>query len=453
MNPSAALASLVSRTRYEDIPAEVITRAKEVMLDTLSCAVAGYTVAPEECRWIIELVKELEGKPEATVWFDGFKTSVLNAALANATMVHTVDFDDTHLDSVSHLGAGLLGATLALAEKTGATGKEALAAFILGFDVGARAGNSVNGTGRTHYKYWHPTATAGTIAASAAAARLMELNEEEAEQAIGLGVDQAAGFRYCIDKGDFSKSLHPGWAAMRGVMAAMIIKKGANGPKGLLEYETGFCNAMSASPQVGELTKGLGKEYLIMQDAVKLYPTIHCSHTGIEAVLDIVRENDLKKDDIKAINLSITELAKGQGITYNPESVLAARLSIPFCVASAVNRRQVTLGDFTEETLNDPDFREVMNKTFIEPNPEFNKKYPRGLVTRAVVVTKDGKKYEKMHVYPKGHPERPATKDDLLQKYRSLTSLTWPQKKADDVYQAVMELEKLDNIKKLVEMF
>ena len=204
----------------------------------------------------------------------------MNAALANATMVHTVDFDDTHPGSVSHFGASLLATVIAVGERTGASGKDVITAFVAGYEVGARVGNSVNKEGRTHYKYWHPTATAGTIGAAAAAAKLMKLDQDGIEQAIGLGVDQAAGFRYCIDKGDFSKSLHPGWSAMRGVMAAQLITIGVSGPKGLLEYESGFCKAMSSSPNLDELTRGLGTEFEIMQDAFKFYPTIHAVIRG-----------------------------------------------------------------------------------------------------------------------------------------------------------------------------
>ena len=111
------LAQLVADTSYEDLPDEVVDRAKTVMMDTLSCAVAGYTKAPEECGWIIRIAKEMGGAPESTVWMDGAKLSAMAAAMANACMVHTIDYDDTHLESVAHLGSSLLGAVLSLGEK------------------------------------------------------------------------------------------------------------------------------------------------------------------------------------------------------------------------------------------------------------------------------------------------------------------------------------------------
>jgi 2-methylcitrate dehydratase PrpD len=248
-NETKQLAEFVSRLKFIDLPPEVVERTKIIMADTLSCAAAGYVKAKEERDWILSFAKNTGGSAAATVWFDGYRTSTMMTALTNATLTHMLDFDDTHIDSISHLGAGLLATVLALGEKTHACGEDILTAFVAGFEAGARAGNSVNkGAVHHHYKYWHPTATCTTIGCAAAAARLLKLNEIDTEYALGLGIDQACGLRYCVDKGDFSKSMHPGWGAMRGVMAAELIKLGANGPVGLLEYPTGFCNATCSEP-------------------------------------------------------------------------------------------------------------------------------------------------------------------------------------------------------------
>ncbi len=446
------LAEFVANTCYDDIPADVVARAKVVMLDTLSCAVAGYTKAPEECGWILNFIKETGGIPESTVWLDGYRTSAMMAAMANSTMVHTVDFDDTHIDSIAHLGAGLLGTVLSLGEKVKATGKEVLTAFILGFDVGARAGNSVNkGEVHLHYKYWHPTATAGTIACAAAAAKLMKLDANAAEQAIGLGIDQACGLRYCIDKGDFSKSLHPGWAAMRGVMAAQMIAGGSSGPRGLLEYPTGFCNATCSEPKLELLTERLGNDYTIMRDALKMYPTIHGSHSGIEATLNIITKNDIPWQEIEKILIRLSPLAKGQGVNYQPDSVLAARLSLPCCMTFAAKLRRVTLNDFTEDSIKDSANLDFMKRVEVQPEPEFNRLYPdSGFTSEATVTLKDGREFKELVVYPKAHPQRPATEQDIKGKYSNLTGFTWTKDKADEVYQNFMHLENYVDIGQLV---
>lgn len=446
------LAELVANTTYEDLPEEVVDRAKTIMMDTLSCAVAGYTKAPEECGWIIRIAKELGGGPESTVWMDGTRLSAMAAAMANACMVHTIDYDDTHLESVAHLGSSLLGAVMALGEKRHATGKEILTAFVLGFEVAARVGNSVNkGAVHRHYKYWHPTATAGTIGCAAACAKLMGFDAAQTEMAIGLGIDQAAGFRYCIDKGDFSKSLHPAWSAMRGIMAAQIIAVGGNVPKGLLEYPTGFCAAMCDQPVMEYLDEDLGKTWAVMKDALKMYPSIHGSHSGIEATINIVTEQDLKPEEIANIHIRLSPLAKGQGINYEPANVLAARLSMPCCMAIAAIKRRVTLDDFTEELIHDPDFLAYMKKVTIEPWPEFNEQFPdSGFTSEAAITTTDGRVFTCLVPYCKAHPERPATEQDIREKYFMLANITWPPEKSERIYAAFRQLESCGDIGDLV---
>jgi 2-methylcitrate dehydratase PrpD len=451
MNASSQLASFIVNTKYSDIPQDILKKAKNLILDTFGCAVGGYTIAKEECQWVLDSVKELGGTPEATVWIDGHKTSSVNAALANGTMTCTIDFDDTHMFSYAHLGPSLLATTLSVGEKVGATGEEALTAFLVGFEVAARAGNSVNSDGKTHYKYWHPTATIGTIGSSAVAAKLMNLNELQTEQALGLGVDQAAGFRYCIDKGDYTKSLHAGQAAMRAVLSATLVKNGSTGPKGLLEFETGFCNSMSSKPVMEDLTVGLGKEFLIVNDALKFYPTIHCSQTNIEAMEYIVNENNLKAEDIAKIDVNMSGFAKGQGANSNPETPMAARLSIPFCLALVgAKGRNLLLTDFVEENLNDPKIKELINKVSVEIVDEYTVQYPSGLVGHVTVTTKDNQSYEKMIVYPKGHPERPASDEEIYNKFRYLAGLTWNEEKVESVLQKFIDFENIDSINNLV---
>lgn len=444
--PSAELASFVCSTRFEDLPLPVVNRAKQVILDTVGCALGGLAVAREECAWIVDFVRDQGGNPQATVWGSGMRTSCPWAVLANGTIVHTIDFDDTHVGSVSHLGATLVPTILAVGEHLGCTGREALAALVVGFEVGVRVGRSVM---PDHYCYWHPTATLGTIAAATAACKLLGLGEEQVDQAIGLAADQAAGFRYCIDKGDFSKSLHPGFAAMKGVASALLVAGGATGPRGLLEYPTGFCAAMSANPVLANLTEGLATRYEIMEDSFKLFPTIYCSHAAIEAVLSVRRRENLSAQDVTAVRVRMTELAKGQGLNYDPETPLAARLSIPFCLATAVVKGRVGLDDFGEADLRDPEVRAVMGRVHVTSDPELNRKYPDALAAVVTMETAHGI-FEEEVVYPRGHAKNPAGDEELAAKFRDLASLLWPDaSRVEAILQALGRFESLDSVAEL----
>jgi 2-methylcitrate dehydratase PrpD len=244
------LSKFAAEIDLKNLPDNVVKKAKDTIMDALGCAMAGYTVAAKEIKPLLELIRENGGQPESTIICGNFKTSCLNSALINGTMVHTIDFDDTHLPSIAHFGACVIPAALAVSEKVGASGADLITAVVAGYEVGGRVSRSVM---PTHYERWHSTATNGTVAAAAAAARLLGLKAEEMEVTLGIAADQASGGRYCLDHGDFTKSLHPGMAAMKGVLAALLVQKGASGPKGIFEYSTGYCNVYSSEPDLIKL--------------------------------------------------------------------------------------------------------------------------------------------------------------------------------------------------------
>ena len=166
-------------------------------------------------------------------------------------------------------------------------------------------------------------------------------------------------------------------------------------------------------------------------------------------MLHVVIDNDIKEEDIEKVDMRISDLAKGQGMTYEPASPLAARLSIPFCLATAALKRRVGLPDFSEEQLHNPKLREVMGKITIQAEPEFSAKYPRGFVSHLKLKTKSGKEYEDFIIYPKGHPDRPVEDKEIRDKYLSLASYTWPVAKAEKVFKIVMDLDKAETVNEL----
>lgn len=447
MKTTEHLARLIVEHRFSDLPSEVRKVARYTIADTVGCCIGGYTAAGEECSWIINLVKDLGGRPEATVFMDGFRTSAPLAALANGTMIHTIDFDDTHLGSISHFGASLVPTVFSLAERLNANGPSVLEAFVVGFEVAARVGRRMM---PSHYKYWHPTSTFGSLASAAAACKLLKLDQLKTEYALGLAADLAAGLRYCIDKGDFSKSLHPGFAAMRGVMLALLIQKGAHGPVGILEYPTGFCSALSQEPEIHKITEGLGETYEISSNSLKAYPTILCSHSSIQAIQEMMREHAVDDSEIVKIRLRISETVKGQGQNYHPETPLAARLSIPFCVALAAIDKKVGLTQFAREKLDDPRVREFMKRIEIQEDPSLNRHYPDTLASIAELETKDRGTIRHQVIYPKGNTRNPLTESDIADKFEELCSLSLGKARCEELLEMLFNLDQLDSVEKLV---
>lgn len=446
MGATRTLADFVGSLSFSHLPREVVEKAKGVILDTLGCAIAGYTLANEEFHCLYDLVREMGGNPEATILIEGFKTSTPQAALVNGTLTHTIDFDDTHLGSIAHLGAPTVATVLAMGEKTKAPGHLLITALVSAYEVAGRVGKAIM---PTHYKFWHPTSTLGVIASATAAAKILDLKAEKIDQAISLAADSASGLRYCIDFGDFSKSYHPGLAAWKGIMATLIIAKGAIGPKGLLEYKSGFCQAYATEPRVDWLTENLGRSYEIMFASLKAYPTILCSHTPIQATRKVMSEHKLQIEDLEAIHFRVTPTAPGQGMNYHPQTPLAARLSIPYCVARVAADGYIEMEHFTEDKLNEPRIKELMPKITLESDPAFLEKYPGTLAAQIEIKTKDGQIFRDESIYPKGHPQNPMSREEIKEKFRKLALYTLTHGQVDKVIKIVESLEDVGQVGEL----
>jgi len=449
MEVTRQLAQFVVNHSFSIIPSDVRELAKYTIIDTLGCCIASYREAKEECEWIAELVKELGGKPESSVFMDGFKTSSPLAALVNGTMIHSIDFDDTHMGSISHFSASLVPTVFSLGERLHADGPSLLEAFVVGFEVGARVGRQMM---PSHYKFWHPTSTFGSLASAAAASKLLKLDELQTEYAMGLAADMAAGLRYCIDKGDYSKNLHPGFAAMRGVMMALLIQRGANGPRGILEYPTGFCYALSEEPRIEKIIDGLGGSYEIRSNSIKAYPTILISHSSIQGVLEIIKQHHVDYSQIREIRLTISQTAKGQGQNYEPETPLAARLSIPFCVALAAIDGKVTLTQFTRERLDDPQIKDMMKRIKVDVDPSLNERYPETLASIVELETKDKGTLKTEVIYPKGNIKNPMTEKDIMDKFRTLCAISISENRCEEILERLLHLDQSDSLQDLFDL-
>jgi 2-methylcitrate dehydratase PrpD len=278
------------------------------------------------------------------------------------------------------------------------------------------------------------------------------LNSEQTEQAISLAADGASGMRYCIDFGDFSKSLHPGLSAWNGIMAAQIIRKGAEGPKGLLEYKSGFCQAYSDEPNMKALTEKLGTFYETLTDSLKAFPTILISHTPIQATTKLMKDGNLRLEDVESIRLRVTPTAPGQGLNYSPDSPLAARLSIPYCVSMAAAEGHISMEQFREDKITDPKIREFMKKITVEPAPEFHQKYPGTLAAHVEIRTKDGTQFKEESIYPKGHPQNPMTDEEIKEKFRRLSLNTLDRVQTEKIIEKVYDLGWVNRADELIQL-
>src|SRR5882762_3249846 len=299
VTPSAArrLARFVVNLRLNDLPPPVVAQARLLALDTLGCglAAARYDFA----RAVRETAERLGGPQESGLIGSKTRVSAANAALANATLAHGLDFDDTREDAIVHTGSVVVPTSLAVAEAVSASGPAALEAIVAGVEVMCRVGLAV--PGRFHARHYHPTALAGTFGAAAAAGKLYGLSEDEMARAFGICGSQAAGIIEYLADGSWTKRLHAGWAAHAGTIAALLAQSGFTGPETVLEGEHGFYRAFAGDLQperLDELLAGLGRVWELEQLTFKPYPCGSIAQPYMDCALRLRETRGIRAEEI-----------------------------------------------------------------------------------------------------------------------------------------------------------
>ena len=293
---------------------------KRVSLDCLGAALAGYSHPIGKI--ITDFVKESGGSPKATVIGAGFKTSPHEAALANGTMAHALDYDDYSLVLAGHPSVSLLPSILAIGEDRGISGKKVLTAYIVGFEIESKLGAGVN---FRHYELgWHATCTLGTLGAAAACSSILGLDIEKTRMALGIAASEASGLRQNF--GTMTKPFHAGLSARNGVIAALLAEKGFTADKNILEAEFGFCNLFCGKGEYDSerITSNLGNPFAIFEPgiSIKPYPSCGGTHTALDAMLYLAKENDINPSDVEEIGVDVPELLPRVLIHSNPKTGL-----------------------------------------------------------------------------------------------------------------------------------
>ncbi|WP_019415688.1 MmgE/PrpD family protein [Paenisporosarcina sp. TG20] len=443
MELSRKLAKYSLDLSYEQLPPNVVEFTKLCILDYFGSAIAGSDKIPAQL--ISELVKDLGGTEQASL-FTGGKSSVLNAALVNGASSHTVELDDIHKGSIIHAATVVIPAAIAIAEWKKLSGKELITAIVIGYEVCFRIGEAVS---PSHYYYWHNTATCGTFGAAIAAAKLLDLNEEEMINALGNAGTQAAGLWEFIEDGAMTKQLHTGKAAMNGVMSALLSQKGFTGPQKILEGKRGFFKAMSEEYNEEKITEGLGEEYKILENSFKIHASCRHTHHAIDLLIEIFNERTPSLKEIQSITVNSYQAVINITDNNDPQTQYAAKFSVQFCSALAILRGKASLDDFDESTLWDKEIRNLMKKVKVVLDPQINANYPNQWGATVEVNFTNGETIKKVTDFPKGDPENAVTTEELLEKFMNLSS-KYSDKKRTNIAEAIFELELLENAEEIM---
>jgi 2-methylcitrate dehydratase PrpD len=411
--PSQALSEFLAALRYEDLPQDVVARTKELFVDWFASVLAGKGARPVQ---VMEKFTARMGpaRGPSEVLTSRMRTSPVFAALVNGAAGHVVEQDDIHNGAVLHAGAVVFPAVLAAAQETGASGKEFIAAAVAGYEAGIRVGEFL---GRSHYKVFHTTGTAGTVAAAAGVARLLNLDASRLQHALGSAGTQAAGlWEFLRDAAD-SKQLHTGKAAASGLFAGYIARDGFTGARRILEGEQGMGAAMSSDADPRRLTDGFGSRWVLPETSVKYHASCRHTHAAADALLELMREHKLKADDIDSVTAHVHQGAIDVlGLVTEPQTIHQSKFSMGFVLALIANYGRAGLADFTDEALRDPRLRAFHDKVKMALDPEIDAAYPKRWMGRVTVHTREGRQFEKHVTSPKGDPDNALTREELEEK-------------------------------------
>jgi 2-methylcitrate dehydratase len=446
---TAIMSRWAAGLRFEDISQDAVHQAKRFLLDSLGCALGGYR--QPDVKIALAVLNEIAGRGPATVIGSGKKVDLVSAALANALMIRCMDYNDIYWRQDPSHPSDIFPAALAGCERARSNGKELIVGLVLGHEFEMRFCEAAF-PGIRERGWHHATLTA--FVSPIVAGRALHLGWEQIQHAIGISAS-----RHCtlgaVTAGNLTmmkNSVDP-LATQSGVLAALLAEAGYTGPEHVVDGKEGLVHCFGPEWKLTCLTDGLGSSWRITQCGMKGFPTEALTHTPISAVLDLVKTNDLKPEQIAKVQ--VRSLARAADILsdpskYDPRSKETADHSLPYVIAVALVDHQVTPKQFTMERIMDLEVRAQLKKVEVIADPEIEKVFP-GL-QRAIVniITVDGRSFRKQLDFPKGDPRNPLADQEVEEKFSTLAEgvLSWDaQKKVKD---AIWSLDGLKSVSSLM---
>ncbi|HVO91832.1 MAG TPA: MmgE/PrpD family protein, partial [Terriglobales bacterium] len=424
----------------EDVPADVVHLAKRCLMNYAGVALLA-TLDPA-IDILLDVLRAEACAPAATVIGKGFKTSALNAALANGFLGHFEDYDDTHT-TVIHPSAPILPGALALSEQRTVSGKDLLAAFAVGVEVACRIGLVLVKHFREGAAHWHITNTCGVLGAASAAGRILKLSEEQMVYAFAIAGTQASGVREVF--GSMCKPFHAGKAAQNGTLAALLAQRGFTGTDGIFEGARGLVGVMATGHDISEATKDLGQRWELPQNGLKPYACGQANHGFIDAALALRKKPGVTPDTIKHIQGSVEQFAPALVRRRHPRSGLESKFCYYHSVAAALTDGQALPTQFTDERAADPVIESLRNRIDFNEDPSL----PRRAVEITLELT-DGRTYTERVDHPTGTPGNPMSDTMVQEKFHGLASSVLGKDKAAKAQTALWSVETIPDVSQLI---
>jgi 2-methylcitrate dehydratase PrpD len=448
---SQTIGRFAAGLKLADVPPAVVEKAKLVFLDTLGIALASSTM--DFGRMVINVARKLGGSHASLLIGTSNKVSAANAVIANGTLAHGLDYDDTLEEAIVHTGCCTGMTALAVGEEVGASGAAVLEAAIVGTEVLCKVG--LVAPGKFHARGFHPTAICSTFGAAAAAGRLYGLNLDQWVDAFGLCGSQSSGIIEYLADGTWTKRIHPGWSAHGGVIATMLAKEGFRGPAKVFEGTHGFFSAFGGKNEYRfEKLLELGKEWEIPRLTFKSYPCGSISHPYMDCALKVKQKHSPAPEKIAEVVCRTAEgpvhrLWEPLADKQRPSSSYGAKFSLPYSIAVMLVRGRAGLEEFSDAAIRDPKLLDLAAKVRYELDPTID--YPRHFEGHVIVRMNDGTVFEENQPHPRGGFEDPLPPGEIEEKFRVNARLALPASWVDEIVDIIKRIEELPAIAVLTE--
>jgi 2-methylcitrate dehydratase PrpD len=415
--------------------------ALRTVLNWVGCAIgAAHHPAADAA---MAAVSELAPSPQATILGRRERVDIASAALINGITSHTFDFDDTHLKTIIHPGGPVASAAFALAEQSGATGREFVDAVVLGADVACRVGNAIY---PAHYdRGWHITGSTGMLGAAAACSRLLRLGVEQTTMALGIAASQPTGVREQF--GSMTKALHPGAAARVGLMAALLARHGYTASNRALEAPRGLLQTYSTQWKWDAIAAGLGKDFEIAHNTYKPFACGVVIHPSIDGCVQLGEAHRLQAQDIERVELRVHPLVLELTGKKAPRNGLEGKFSVYHACAAAIIFRQAGESEFSDAVVARPDVIALRGRVEATIAGEIGED-----AADVTIHCNDGRRLHTFVEHAIGSLERPMSDADLARKFHGLVDPVLGAERAAELISACRTLAHAPDVRELANL-
>ncbi|MGE5059189.1 MAG: MmgE/PrpD family protein [Betaproteobacteria bacterium] len=441
MDVTTSLAKFVTDLRYASIPGKAVETAKIAVRDCLGVALAGSR--EEDARIAAEIARQERAREETSVIGQGFRTSALNAALANGTAAHALDFDHS-FTIMGQPTAPVAPATFALGEALGANGRQIIEAYVAGFEVTAKFVHSLQDSA---HDGWHAPSTLGSFGAAAACSKLLGLDAAKTQMALGITASMASGI--VANFGTMTKPLHVGLGARNGVLAAKLAAGGYTANVKAIEGGFGFYQVLHENTPIREQAiEELGRSYALVTDGLRIkpYPCGGLTHQVIDSVLEFKRKNGLTAEMIDRVDVDVVKHTFDRIVFRVPQTGIQGKFCMPYLVARAIIDGKIGLHIFTDSAVRDQNVLKLAERVQMNLDPNLKKSDAAGRPCRVTVRLRNGQTFTREAQHAKGGPEYPMTEAELRDKFTECA------REAIDVRSAAQALDYIENLENLTDV-